>query len=66
MPKFKLKYDNLENIKADRVNTVVFNLPEIRQLKFFFGTPGIFQKVILNGWDIQFLGKDRSKDMAKT
>ena len=23
--KFKLKYDNLENIKTDRVNTVVFN-----------------------------------------
>ena len=24
-PKFKLEYDDLENIKTDRVNTVVFN-----------------------------------------
>ena len=38
IPKFKLKYDNIENIKTDRVNTVVFNLHEIKQLKFF-GTP---------------------------
>ena len=28
--KFKLKYDNLENIKTDCVNTVVFNLHEIK------------------------------------
>ena len=32
-------YGDLENIKADRVNTVVFNLHEIKQFKFFFGTP---------------------------
>ena len=38
-PKFKLKYDNLENIGTDRVNTVVFNLHEIKQLKFFWGHP---------------------------
>ena len=25
IPKFKLKYDNLENIKTDRANTVVFS-----------------------------------------
>ena len=25
MSKFKLKYDTLENVKTDRVNTVVFN-----------------------------------------
>ena len=25
IPKFKLKYDNLENCKTDRVNTVVFD-----------------------------------------
>ena len=37
IPKFKLKYDNLENIKTDRVNTVVFNLHEIKQLKVFSG-----------------------------
>ena len=42
IPKFKLEYDNLENIKADCVNIVVFNLRQIKRLKlFFFGTPGI-------------------------
>ena len=40
IPKFKLEYDDLENIKADRVNVVVFNLHQIRLLKFV-GTPGI-------------------------
>ena len=39
IPKFKLKYDDLENIKTDRVNTVVFTLLQIRQSKFLFGTP---------------------------
>ena len=39
IPKFKLKYDDLENIKTDRVNTVVFNLHEIKQLKYFGGYP---------------------------
>ena len=29
IPNFKLKYDNLENIKTDFVNTVIFNLHEI-------------------------------------
>ena len=38
IPKFKLKYGDLENIKTDRVNTVVFNLHEIKQLKFFWDT----------------------------
>ena len=37
IPKFKLKYDDLENVKTDRVNTVVFNLHEIKQLKFVLG-----------------------------
>ena len=37
--KFKLKYDGLENIKTDRVNTVVFNLLQIKQSKFFLGHP---------------------------
>ena len=31
IPKFKFKYDDLENIKTDRVNTVVFNLLQIKQ-----------------------------------
>ena len=39
IPKFKLEYDNLENIKTDYVNTVVFNLHQIKRLKFF-GTSG--------------------------
>ena len=38
IPKFKVKYDDLENIKIDRVNTVVFNLHEVRQSKFFWDT----------------------------
>ena len=37
IPKFKLKYDDLENIKTDRVNTVIFNLHQIKQSKFFWG-----------------------------
>ena len=36
IPKFK--YDNLANIKTDRVNIVVFNLHQIKQLKFFGDT----------------------------
>ena len=38
---FKLKYEDSENIKADRVNTVVFNLQQIKRRALFFGTPGI-------------------------
>ena len=33
---FKLKYEDSENIKADRVNTVVFNLHQIKRRAFFF------------------------------
>ena len=36
IPKFKLVYDNLENIKTDSVNAVVFNLHKIKRLKLFF------------------------------
>ena len=45
IPIYKLKYDDLENIETDRVNVVVFNLLQIRQSKFFFGTPGKTTKV---------------------
>ena len=38
MPKFKLKYEDLENIKTDHVNTVVFNLLQIEQSKFLLDT----------------------------
>ena len=37
IPKFKLEYDDLENIKIDRVSAVVFNLHQIKRLKFFLG-----------------------------
>ena len=46
MPKFKLKYDDLENIKTDRVNTVVFNLHQIKQSKFSLGHPAAQQFLI--------------------
>ena len=36
IPKFKLKHDDLKNIKTDRVNTVIFNLNQIKQLKIFW------------------------------
>ena len=39
IPKFKLEYEDLDNIKTDRVNTVVFNLYQIKRLKFFSGHP---------------------------
>ena len=35
IPKFKLKYENSENIKVDRVSTVVFNLHQIKGRAFF-------------------------------
>ena len=38
IPNFKLRYEHSENIKTDRVNTVVFNLHLITGT--FFGTPG--------------------------
>ena len=49
IPKLKLEYVDLENIKIDRVNTVVFNLHQIEQSKFF-GTPGSFQLTI--AWSV--------------
>ena len=39
IPKFKLKYEDLENIEADRVNAVVFDLHQIKRLKVFLGHP---------------------------
>ena len=39
IPNFKLKYEDSENMKIDRVNTVVFNLHQLKQ-RNFFGTPG--------------------------
>ena len=42
IPNFKLEYDDLEHIKTDLVNAVVFILRQIKRLKSFFGTSGIF------------------------
>ena len=39
IPKFELEYDNLETIKTDHVDAVIFSLHQIKCLKFF-GTPG--------------------------
>ena len=39
IPKFKLEYDDSEIVKTDRVNAVVFNLHQIKRLKFFLGHP---------------------------
>ena len=39
IPKFKMEYDDLENIKTDRVNAVVFNLYQIkRDTRYFNAT----------------------------
>ena len=43
IPKFKLKCEDPDNTKADRVNTVVFNLHQIKR-RTFFGTPGSIVK----------------------
>ena len=37
VPKFKSEYDDLENIKTDRVNAVVFILHQIKCLRAFLG-----------------------------
>ena len=36
MPNFKSDYEDLENIKASHVNTVIFNLHQIKRRAFFF------------------------------
>ena len=41
IPNFKLKYEDSENIKADRVSTVVSTYVKSNVGRFFFGTPGI-------------------------
>ena len=39
IPNFKLKYEDSENIKADRFSTVVFNLHQIKRRAFILGHP---------------------------
>ena len=41
IPNFNLKHEDLENIKTDRVSTVVFNLQKKQTSGVFYGTPGI-------------------------
>ena len=36
IPNFKLKYEDSENIKADRVSTLVFNLHQIKRRPIFW------------------------------
>ena len=38
IPKFKLEYDDLENIKTAGVSRVIFNLHQVKRLKFFWDT----------------------------
>ena len=45
IPNFKLKYEDSENIKADRVNTVVFNLHQSKQMNFL-GAPCLFTDLL--------------------
>ena len=60
IPKFKLEYDDLENIKTDYVNTVVFNLHQIKRLKFFVGHPVLVLNIdiLLINIDILFKNID--------
>ena len=43
IPHFKLKYEDSENVKANRIDVVIFKLHQIKQRKFF-GTPGKVSK----------------------
>ena len=46
IPKFKLKHENSENIIADSVTIVVFNLHQIKRLALSFGHRYIFSYLI--------------------
>ena len=46
IPNFKLKYETSENIKSDLVNTVVFNLRQIK-VRLFLETSGTLIEKIL-------------------
>ena len=43
IPHFKLKYEDSENMKANRIDVVIFKLHQIKQIKFF-RTPGKVSK----------------------
>ena len=48
IPNSKLKYEDLEIIKAGCVNTVVFNLHQIKCWAFFMGHPVCMTVKLLN------------------
>ena len=59
---FKLKYKDSENVKADCVNTVVFNLHQIKRRAFFIGHSlgtfkvtilARFQSLLLHNWGLK-------------
>ena len=58
IPKFKTEYDNLENIKTDRVNAVIFNLDQIKRLKYFLGDPVAAVRVRINAIRFIFFETD--------
>ena len=70
LPKFNLKYDDVENIKTDRVNAVVFNLYQIKRLKFFFwDTRYIMDNSVKGGltqfWELLTVIPCASKDFKR-
>ena len=46
IPKFKLKHKDQENIKTNCVNTVVFNLRQIKRRTSFWDTRQLMQAII--------------------
>ena len=51
IPNFKLKYEDSKNIKSDRINTVIFNLDQIKRRAFSLGHPVVFQVLaVLYRW----------------
>ena len=48
IPNFKLKYEDSENVKADLVNTVIFDLHRIKCQAFFLGHP-VYNMFIFKG-----------------
>ena len=47
-PKVNLKYDDLENIKQDHVNTVVLSLHQIEQSKLFLGDSASLLSILVS------------------
>ena len=67
IPNFKLKYENLENIKTDVANTVIFNFHQIKQ-KNFFGTIGTIKimPITWNSTKINWGQSGRNSNMTYT